>query len=271
MAASSSDAYDEETLRAYGATSVKELSAPVSRLEDKWKLIPAFVQVRGLVKQHIASFDHFINVELKKILAANREIRSDVRTENVPCYAVVHYAASPVWRSMCKGFSSSSRTSTLGRLNWTRVWSPCPRTPGYRMSSVVFLHKRCVVSAVTPHVCRLRDLNYSGRIYVNLQYTMDRRIVTLSKVPIGMMPIMLRSSHCVLTGKSREELAGVRAVFLRLWRGSCVNDAVVPAAEDEGVPARPRRLLHYQGDRKGDSHARAAVQEPRHSREGSEK
>jgi DNA-directed RNA polymerase beta subunit len=70
---------DEATLQAYGASSVKELSAPVKALEEKWKLIPAFQRVRGLVKQHIASFDQFVNQELKKILATNAEIRSDVR------------------------------------------------------------------------------------------------------------------------------------------------------------------------------------------------
>ncbi len=28
--------------------------------EDKWHLVPAFLRVRGLVRQHIDSFDHFI-------------------------------------------------------------------------------------------------------------------------------------------------------------------------------------------------------------------
>jgi DNA-directed RNA polymerase beta subunit len=71
---------DTSTLReTFGATSVDELSAPIARLEDKWKLVPAFLRARGLVKQHIQSFDHFIEKELKAILAANSEIRSDVR------------------------------------------------------------------------------------------------------------------------------------------------------------------------------------------------
>jgi DNA-directed RNA polymerase beta subunit len=71
--------FEDEDPRAWGVSSVSELSAPVNRLEDKWKLVPAFQRVRGLVKQHIHSFDHFVNEELKKILEANSEIRSDVR------------------------------------------------------------------------------------------------------------------------------------------------------------------------------------------------
>ena len=36
------------------------------------------VQTRGLVKQQIHSYNYFINIGMKKIMEANREIRSDV-------------------------------------------------------------------------------------------------------------------------------------------------------------------------------------------------
>jgi DNA-directed RNA polymerase beta subunit len=66
------------------------------------------------------------------------------------------------------------------------------------------------VVTVTPHVCRLRDLTYAGRIFVDVRYVMDRKILTARNVPIGMIPIMLRSSNCVLTGKTPSEMAKVR-------------------------------------------------------------
>jgi DNA-directed RNA polymerase beta subunit len=44
---------------------------------DQWLLVPAFLKVRGLVKQHIDSFNYFINVEIKKILSANDRILCD--------------------------------------------------------------------------------------------------------------------------------------------------------------------------------------------------
>ncbi|XP_054716873.1 DNA-directed RNA polymerase III subunit RPC2-like [Uloborus diversus] len=47
-------------------------------MRDKAKLVPAFLKTKGLVKQHIDSFDHFINVEIKKIVKANEKIISDV-------------------------------------------------------------------------------------------------------------------------------------------------------------------------------------------------
>jgi DNA-directed RNA polymerase III subunit RPC2 len=55
----------------------KELNKPLKKVEDKWKLVPAFLRLRGLVKQHIDSFNYFINVDMKKMVAANNIITSD--------------------------------------------------------------------------------------------------------------------------------------------------------------------------------------------------
>lgn len=54
------------------------LTDPVKTVEDKWLLLPAFLKVKGLVKQHIDSFNYFVDVDLKNILAANNLITSDV-------------------------------------------------------------------------------------------------------------------------------------------------------------------------------------------------
>lgn len=40
--------------------------------------MPAFLQVKGLVKQHIDSFNYFINVDIKNIVKANDKVLSDV-------------------------------------------------------------------------------------------------------------------------------------------------------------------------------------------------
>ena len=39
-------------------------------MADKYDLLPAFLKTRGLVKQHIDSFNYFINHEIKKIVRA---------------------------------------------------------------------------------------------------------------------------------------------------------------------------------------------------------
>ena len=44
------------------------LDIPVGSLKDKWRLLPHFLKLRGLMKQHIDSFDYFVNVEMKQIV-----------------------------------------------------------------------------------------------------------------------------------------------------------------------------------------------------------
>lgn len=39
--------------------------------------MPAFLKVKGLVKQHIDSFNFFVDTEIKEIVKANKIIRSD--------------------------------------------------------------------------------------------------------------------------------------------------------------------------------------------------
>jgi DNA-directed RNA polymerase III subunit RPC2 len=60
---------------------------------------------------------------------------------------------------------------------------------------------------VSPHECRLRDLTYSGIIYVDVQYRRGAEIVTKRGQPIGRLPIMLKSNKCHLYGASDPEMA----------------------------------------------------------------
>lgn len=59
----------------------KKLTDEINTAEDKWNLLPAFLKVKGLVKQHLDSFNYFVDVDLKKIVKANELILSDVDPE----------------------------------------------------------------------------------------------------------------------------------------------------------------------------------------------
>ncbi|KAL6941702.1 DNA-directed RNA polymerase III core subunit ret1 [Hanseniaspora osmophila] len=59
----------------------KGLTDEINTAEDKWNLLPAFLKVKGLVKQHLDSFNYFVDVDLKKIINANKVILSDVDPE----------------------------------------------------------------------------------------------------------------------------------------------------------------------------------------------
>jgi DNA-directed RNA polymerase III subunit RPC2 len=140
---------------------------PIATVEEKWRLLPAFLKVRGLVKQHIDSFNHFVNVEIKHIVKANEKITCD---------------ADP---SFYLKFSD------------VNVGKPSAE-------------EEMIVSEIKPQECRLRDITYSAPIVVNMEYTRGKKeIVRRKGMTIGRMPIMLRSSKCVLHGKTPEELARV--------------------------------------------------------------
>lgn len=151
-----------------------ELLRPVDTVEEKWKLLPHFLRLRGLMRQHIDSFNHFINVEIKNVVAAksNFEIRSE---------------ADP------KFF-----------LRYTDIYIGDPSVE----------EEAFVTTNVTPFQCRLRDCTYSAPLYVNVRYTRQRQIIVKNGVQIGRIPIMLRSDKCVLNGKSDEELAKLKECCL---------------------------------------------------------
>ncbi|XP_050307639.1 DNA-directed RNA polymerase III subunit RPC2 [Anthonomus grandis grandis] len=147
----------------FGDSSVYQ--KPIKEIEEKWKLVPAFLKVKGLVKQHIDSFNYFINVEIKKIVEANNRVTCDADPLFYIKYTNVHVGTPDV----DEGFNISKAT--------------------------------------TPHECRLRDMTYSAPISVDIEYTRGTQRVAKTGLLIGRMPIMLKSSNCVLSNKSEFELA----------------------------------------------------------------
>ncbi|KAL8293434.1 hypothetical protein RQP46_000135 [Phenoliferia psychrophenolica] len=143
----------------------KGLTDPIQSVADKWDLLPAFLAVKGLVKQHIDSFNYFVDVDLKAILKANARITSDVDP----------------------GFF----------LEYDDIRVGAPERPD----------ENAINSSITPHECRLRDLSYSAPVFVNVRYTRGKSVIVSRGIRIGKLPIMLRSNKCVLTGKSKAELA----------------------------------------------------------------
>ncbi|XP_078039104.1 RNA polymerase III subunit RpIII128 [Augochlora pura] len=148
-----------------GIKSEKKYNNVVKHIQNKWKLVPAFLKGKGLVKQHIDSFNYFINVEIKKIVKANEKVLSDADPLFYVKYLNVHVGTPDVE----EGFN--------------------------------------VTRPTTPHECRLRDLNYSAPITVDIEYIRGHQPIIRNNLLIGRMPIMLRSSNCVLNGKSHFELA----------------------------------------------------------------
>lgn len=151
----------------------KKMTDPINTAEDKWNLLPAFLKVKGLVKQHIDSFNYFVEVELKHIVMANQYIRSDV----LPDFY----------------------------LKYTDIRVKMPN----RQDEDVHRGDNTGDTPVSPNECRLRDMTYAAPILVDFVYYKQDTKQTIRKrdVVLGRLPIMLRSSRCHLTGKSPGEQA----------------------------------------------------------------
>lgn len=130
-------------------------------------MVPAYLKVKGLVKQHLDSFNYFVDVELGKIMKANERVDSDIDPNFF--------------------------------LRYTNIYVGAPR-----------IEENMVGYEVTPQECRLRELTYAAPIMVDVEYTRGRQIVARKGIVIGRMPIMLRSSRCILSRqKSDQEFAKV--------------------------------------------------------------
>ena len=64
----------------------KKENKPIKEVSEKWKLVPAFLRLRGLVKQHIDSFNFFINHEIKKIVMVNGSMTSNAGGPDIDFY-----------------------------------------------------------------------------------------------------------------------------------------------------------------------------------------
>ncbi|KAL0397379.1 UNVERIFIED_CONTAM: DNA-directed RNA polymerase III subunit [Sesamum calycinum] len=67
------------------------LAAPVKNAVDKFQLLPEFLKVRGLVKQHLDSFNYFVRTQIKKIVQANDLITSKIDPSIYLSYAAPIY------------------------------------------------------------------------------------------------------------------------------------------------------------------------------------
>lgn len=148
----------------------KHLTDPINTARDKWNLLPAFLRVKGLIKQHTDSYDYFTDISLKEIVKANE---------------IVH---------------SNENDKKWVKFTDIRVGKPC------RIEDV---RAGWVQTQVTPNECRLRDMTYAAPIYVDIVYPRQSGNVRKTDVCIGRVPMMLRSSKCVLSGRSESDMAAL--------------------------------------------------------------
>lgn len=139
------------------------LRKPIKALEEKWKIVPAFLKIKGLVKQHIDSFNYFINEDIKKIVQANDKVTSD---------------ADPSFYLKYLNVRISSSISYFSLVNWTLIFQVNVGKPDVEDGFNI-------TKNTTPHECRLRDMTYSAPITCDIEYTRGNQRVVRNNLLIG--------------------------------------------------------------------------------------
>jgi len=115
-----------------------------------------------VITANIESFDYFVTTEIKKVVGAAPN-------------KVIRSEVDPNWFLEYKDVYVGS--PTIDEDSFTQ-------------------------SKATPFECRVRDETYSAPIYVDVEYRVGGATTAQKKVLLGKIPIMLRSSKCVLSGQS---------------------------------------------------------------------
>lgn len=61
-------------------------------------------------------------------------------------------------------------------------------------------------SPVSPMECRLRDMTYAAPVFVDIIYTREKQRILRRNIPLGRLPVMLRSSKCRLSGANNAQM-----------------------------------------------------------------
>ena len=158
---------------------VEEISSELWQ-EACWIVINAYFDEKGLVRQQLDSFDEFIQMSVQRIVEDSPAIdlqaeaqHASGEVENPPRYVLKFeqiYLSKPT--------------------HWEKDGAP---------------------TAMMPNEARLRNLTYSAPLYVDITKTVhkegEEQVETQhQKTFIGKIPIMLRSTYCLLNGMNDRDL-----------------------------------------------------------------
>ncbi|KAL8555575.1 hypothetical protein ACS0TY_003395 [Phlomoides rotata] len=146
----------------------KQAFAAPKNAVNKFQLVPEFLKVRGLVKQHLESFNYFVKTQIKKIVQAN-----DLITSSIDPSIYLRY----------KDVNIGSPSFVIDGVNEKLTPQNC------RLSDMTY--------AAPIYV----NIEYVTNSNGSKQTQMKKGVL------IGRMPIMLKSCRCILHGKDDGELA----------------------------------------------------------------
>lgn len=163
---------------------IDEVSGETIDSQDVWEVISSFFRRKGLVHQQLDSYNGFLS-RLKQIALNFAEVVPNLADQHDPQTA---YA--------------NAQSQMRIRLEDITVGVPCHETHNNRNREAPPLF---------PNEARLRDLTYSAKSQVLVKImtyddlNADPTTHTIP-LPLGLIPIMLKSIRCNLQGKDEDEL-----------------------------------------------------------------
>jgi len=148
--------------------------------EACWVVISSYFDEKGLVRQQLDSFDEFIQMSVQRIVEDSSVIELQAEAQ----HQTGEIETPPKYVIKFEQIYLSRPT------HWEKDGAPSP---------------------MMPNVARLRNLTYSAPLYVDIIKTVykdsEEAIETQhQKTFIGKIPIMLRSTYCLLNGLTDRDL-----------------------------------------------------------------
>ncbi|XP_033133204.1 DNA-directed RNA polymerase II subunit 2-like isoform X2 [Brassica rapa] len=154
--------------------------------EDAWTVISAYFEEKGLVRQQLDSFDEFIQNTMQEIVDESSDVEIRAESQHNPGHQ--------------PDFAERNYNISFGQIY---------------LSKPTITESDGETATLFPKAARLRNLTYSAPLYVDVCKTVimkghDGEEITetqdFTKVFIGKVPIMLRSTYCTLHQNSEKDL-----------------------------------------------------------------
>jgi len=157
--------------------------------EDSWAVISAYFEEKGLVRQQLDSFDEFIQNTMQEIVDEASDIVISPEAAHAP------------------GQAPAEQTRVI--INFGQIY----------LSKPTMTEADGVTQAMLPNEARLRNLTYSAHLFVDINrrtiifgqsgggQTEETKEEPYPKMFIGKVPIMLRSTYCMLAECGSKDLA----------------------------------------------------------------
>lgn len=143
---------------------------------DIWKIINTYFSATALSSQQLNSFNSFVSTTLQEVVDENRQITISTTNEKT--------------------------SKELITLTFTQI---------YVKSTPTVVESDGTSRLILPMEARYRDLTYGVPLFIDITLTKSQENSiehqhSYSRVPIGIVPVMVRSSHCMTGNMSEAEL-----------------------------------------------------------------